>query len=161
MNQAMDYCAQKMALDNRQAVADYLRKNDRTAHGYVYYNLAEQAAEWLGTWDEDVKAVYIYDYDATPEDICFGEPAQSLLHLIVWAKRKTGALSSILAALDRALVHTYGELTGKRELAHLLDVSVIDDDEVKNSMGCGALLNSLHTRPVRIWERQDIERTTS
>jgi hypothetical protein len=36
---------------------------------------------------------------------------------------------------------------------HVLDVQVVDDEEVQNSIGCGALLHSLHTRPIRIWER--------
>lgn len=154
MNRALDLGARKMRLDGRQAVIERLQQGDRAAHSYVYYALAEQAAEWLGTWDEDVKAVYIYDCDATPEDLCFGQATRSLLlNLIVWARRKTGALTSILAALDRALTHSYASLTGQPERAHLLAVSVVDDDDVKHSIGCGALLSSLHTRPIRIWER--------
>ncbi len=154
MSQALDFCAQKMALDSRQAVISRLQQSDPGAVGYVYYSLANQAAEWLGAWDESIKAVYLYDFDATAEDGCFGEAGRSpLLHLIVWARRKTGALNAVLDILDRALVQAYADLTGKSELKHLLSAEVIDDDGVQNSIGCAALLRSVHTRPLRVWER--------
>ena len=154
MSQALDFCAQKMALDSREAVVSRLQRSDPGALGYVYYSLANQAAEWLGAWDESVKAVYLYDFDATAEDGCFGEADRSpLLHLIVWARRKTGALNAVLGILDRALVQAYADLTGKSELKHLLSAEVIDDDGMQNSIGCAALLRSVHTRPLRVWER--------
>jgi hypothetical protein len=120
----------------------------------AHYNLAKQAAEFLGALDENVKAVYICDYDATPEDLCFGEATQaSLVHLVVWARRKTGALNSLVAALDRALVQSYADLIGMRQLAHLLDVQVIDDADVENRVGYGAMLSSIYHRPIQVWER--------
>jgi hypothetical protein len=151
---ALEFCAQKMGFDSHQAVVDRLRQGDNTACGYCHYSLAKQMAESLGTLDENVKAVYIYDYDATPEDLCFGETTQApLVHLIVWARRKTGALNSLVAALDRALVQSYADLIGMRRLTHLLDVQVIDDADVENRVGYGALLYSLHHRPIQVWER--------
>lgn len=154
MSKALDSSAQKMALDSREAVVNRLQRNDPAAVGYVYYSLANQAAEWLGAWDESVKAVYLYDADALSEDGCFDEAVRSpLLHLIVWASRKTGALVALLDVLDRALVQAYADLTGKSTLKHILSAEVIDDDSVQNSIGCAALLRSVHTRPLRVWER--------
>jgi hypothetical protein len=154
MEQAVDFCAGKMALDGRAAVQAHLRQGDRVALGYLSYGLAERAAEWLGAWDHDVKAVYLFDCDATPDDVCFGEAKQpEHLHLIVWTMRKTGALSSMLEALDRGLAQAWAGLMGKSGLTTMLDAQVIDDDDVRNSLDCGALLSSLHTRPLRIWER--------
>ncbi len=104
--------------------------------------------------DGEVKAVYLYDYDATSEDACFGEMAvPPVLHLIVWAQRKTVALNSLAEALDRALVQNYAELMGAAQLAHLLDVQVVDDADVENRVGYGTLFSSLHYRPIQVWER--------
>jgi len=104
--------------------------------------------------DENVKAVYVVDYDATPQDLCFGEATPtSLIHLLVWAERKTGALDSLVAALGLALAQRYADLTGRPRLTHLLDVQVIDDADVKNRVGYGALLSSLHHRPIQVWKR--------
>jgi len=154
LTRALDFCAQKMGADSVQTAIDCLRQGNSTACQYCHYSLAKQVAESLGALDENVKAVYILDYDATPEDICFGEATQpSLIHLIVWAERKTGALDSLVAALDRALAQRYGDLIGRHQLMHLLDVQVIDDADVKQRVGYGALLSSLHHRPIRLWER--------
>lgn len=152
--QAMDFCAKKMALNNREAVVDCLRRSDYNACSYFHYGLAKQVAECLGAWDEAIRAVYLCEYDATPEDACFGEARQpSLIHLLVLAYRKTSALNSLAAALDRALVESYIKLTDLRELTRLLDVQVADDADVQNRTGFGAMLSSLHHRPIQIWER--------
>ncbi|MBC7264881.1 MAG: hypothetical protein H5T64_11085 [Chloroflexi bacterium] len=154
VTKALEFCAQKMGLHGPQAVIDRLRQGDSTACGYFHYGLAEQVAKHLAEFDEDVKTVYLYSYDATPEDVCFGEatPA-SQVHLIIWAQRKTAALNSLVNALDRALVEGYGTMIGTPQLMHLLDVQIIDDDDVKRRVGYGALLSSLHLPPIEIWRR--------
>jgi len=178
LTQALGFCAQEMGVDTAQAVIDLLQQGDDTACRCFHYGLAKQIAESLGAldgnvkavyicgqnyrvmrtkvgaFDEDVKEVYILDYDATPENIFLGEGAQpSLIHLIVWAERKTGALTSLVTALDRALVQRCADVIGKDQLMHLLDVQVTDDAEVKNRVGYGAILSSLHHRPIQIWEQ--------
>jgi len=154
LTQALEFCAQKMGLDSPQVVVDRLRQGDSTAFGYWHYGLAEQVAEYLAAWNEDVKAVYIYDYGATPEDSCFGEmtPAEPV-HLIVWAQRKTAALESLVAALDRALVQGCADLINRAKLMHLLDVQVVDDADAENRTGYGALLSSLYHPPIQVWKR--------
>ena len=152
--QAMDFCAQKMGLAGHQAVAEHLRQGDGNACQYCHYSIAKKVAESLGALDEKVKAVYIVDYDATPEDLCFSAGTQaSLIHLIVWAERKTNALASLVGALDRALVRRYVDMIGTHQLAHLLDVQVVTDDDVENRTGYGAMLSSLHNQPIQIWKR--------
>ena len=154
LTKALEFCARKMKLDSHQAVVDHLRQGDRTACSYCHYSLAKQVAEYLGAFDENVKVVYICDYDATSEDLCFGEAAQtSPIHMIVWADRNTGALNSLVAALDRALVQSYADLLGTSQLRYLLDVQVIDDADVENRIGYGALLSSIYHRPIQVWER--------
>mgnify|MGYP001122947346 CR=1 FL=1 len=154
LNNALKSCAQKMGVTSDETLADWLKMGDSRVHGYFSYALAKQVAECLATLDDQVKAVYLYDYDATPEDVCFGEMKQTpLVHLIVWAQRKTSALNSLVAALDHNLVRNYGDLVQLPQLAHLLDVQVIDDADVKNRSGYGGMLFSLHHRPIQVWKR--------
>ncbi|MDY7042064.1 MAG: hypothetical protein SVX38_14500 [Chloroflexota bacterium] len=151
---ALQFCAQKMGLDSHQAVLDRLRQGDGVACKYCHYSLAKQVAEALGSLDENVKSVYICDYDATPEDRCFGQTVQtSLIHMIVWVKRKTGALNSLVEALDRILVQSYADLIGSRQSTNLLDVQMVDDADVKNRLGYGALISSLYNQPIQVWKR--------
>ncbi|MDY6878438.1 MAG: hypothetical protein SWK90_19845 [Chloroflexota bacterium] len=154
LTKMLKFCAQKTGVDDVSAVIDHLQQNDNTACQYCRYGMAKQVGESLGALDENIKAVYTLDYDATPEDLCFGETPQTLLvHMIIWAKRKTGALDSLVAALDRALAQKYGDLIGNHQLVHLLDVQVVDDADVQNRTGYGASLSSLHHRPIQVWER--------
>lgn len=154
LSQALEFCAQKMSLGSRQAVLEHLRQGDNSACTYCKYSLAKQVAAMLGSLDENIKSVYICDYDATPEDLCFGQTAQtSLIHIIVWTQRKTVALNSLVEALDRALAQSYADLTGMDQLTHLLDVQAVDDADVQNGTGYGAMFSSIHHRPIQIWKR--------
>jgi hypothetical protein len=154
LTQAMEYCAQKMRLDSSQAVIDRLREGDGEACGYCHYSVAKQVAESLGALDDTIKAAYIYDYDATPEDLCFGEAGRALpIHLLVWVERKTAALEAMVETWDRALAQRYVEMIGGHQPAYLLDVQVVDDADVEKRIGHGALLSSLYHPPIQIWKR--------
>jgi len=73
ISQALRFCAQKMGLANHQVAAERLQQGDRNACKYCHYSVAKQVAESLGALDRKIKAVYVADYDATPQDICFSE----------------------------------------------------------------------------------------
>ena len=154
LTQAMEYCAQKMRLGSWQIVINRLLAGDGQVCEYCHYSVAKQVAEALGALDENIKAIYIHDYDATPEDLCFGEAGQALpIHLLVWAQPKTAALNVLVETWDRALAQGYAKMIGGRQLANVLDVQVVDDADVEKRIGHGALLSSLHNRPLQVWKR--------
>lgn len=154
VTQALGFCARKMGLAGHQAVIERLQRGDSNACKYCHYSVAKQVAESLGALDRKIKAIYIADYDATPQDLCFGQETPGLLiHLIIWVERKTKALDSLMDALDQALVQRYADAVGARQLAHLLDIQLVDDHDVENRIGYGAMLSSLYNRPIQIWER--------
>ncbi len=154
LSQALNFCARKMGLADQQTVVEHLKRGNRDACKYFHYSVAQKVAESIGALDRKVKAIYVVDYDATPEDMCFrqGSPT-ALIHVIVWAERKTNALNSLIDALDRALVQHYVELIDVPTMEHLLDVQIVDDEDVKNRVGYGAMITSLYNRPIQIWER--------
>jgi len=155
LSHALAYCAVKMALDGLPSVVERLRQGDGTACAYCLYSIATQVAEKIGALDENVKTIYTLDYDATPEDECFGGAAHlgPPVHLIVWTRRKTAALLALVEALDRLLVQAYASLLDKPGLAGFLDVQVVDDADVGRRLGYGALLSSMHHRPIPVWQR--------
>ncbi|MBN1657036.1 MAG: hypothetical protein JXA93_01475 [Anaerolineae bacterium] len=154
LTQALAYSAKKLHLGNTHTVIDRLREGDGPARGYYYYSVAGQVAEALGALDENVKTVYLYDYDATPEDMSLGEVGQALpIHLLVWVERKTAALNALAETWDRALANCHANMTGVHRPAHMLDVQVVDSADVQKRIGYGALVSSLHHRPIQIWKR--------
>jgi hypothetical protein len=154
VKQALAYCAQKMGLGSGQAVREQLQRENIAACKYCYYSIARQVGDLLGTLDQNVEAVYILDYDATPQDLCYtGDGQTTLIHLIVRVKRKTNALGSVVEVLNQALVRAYAKLLDRQRLEHLLDVQVVDGVDVAKRIGYGAMLSSLHNRPIQVWER--------
>ena len=102
LHQALGFCAEKMGLQDEAQVLRSLRQGDHTACSYWHYALAQQVAEQMGTWDEDIQAAYVCTYDATPQDICFsGQASPYPIHMIIWAQRKTAALHPEGAVADR------------------------------------------------------------
>lgn len=151
---ALEFAAHKTMTSGRSAVLAALRRGDPAVHQYTTYGLACQLAETLGALDETVNAVYLFDAGAAGEDEVFGEPAHDLsLHLIVWVERKTQALSSLISGLDRALVQALERLEVTPARTHLLDAQIVDTTEVRQRIGYGALLSSLHQRPLQVWQR--------
>lgn len=154
INQAVAYCAQKMGLSSGRAVREQLQKENVAVCKYCHYSIARQVGDLLGRLDQNVEAAYVLDYDATPQDLCYtGEGQATLIHLIVRVKRKTNALNSVMEVLDHALVSAYSKLVNRPHLQHLVDMQVVDGDEVARRIGYGAMLSSLHNRPIQVWER--------
>jgi hypothetical protein len=154
LDEAMEYCAEKMNLNGSGTVIEKLISGEGRACSYCHYSVARRVAEFLGAIDHNVKAAYIYDYDATPQDHCLGGGGRGLpIHLLVWAERKTAALKLMVETWDRALAEGYAELIGGRPSAHVLDVQVVDDSEVQKRIGYGALLSSIHYPPVQLWSK--------
>jgi len=154
MDVALHYCCDKAGAGAIETVKANLHRADAMSRSYFNYSLARQVAEYLGAFDTDVESVYLFDYDATPEDLCFGEACcDFLVHLIVKVNRPTAAFQSLVQALDSALIRQYAGLMDVEEPAHLLDVQVVSDKDVQQRNGYGALLSSINHRPLQVWER--------
>lgn len=154
INRAIEFCAARLRVSDYGVVIERLCQHDARACEYCQYSLAQQVGAALGALDEHVKAVYVLDYDATPEDVVFGqEPETPLIHMILRVERKTNALKSLIDALDRALMQAYAQILGATGRQHLLDVQIVTEDEVSQRRGYGAMLSSIHQRPLCIWER--------
>lgn len=150
---ALQYTAQKLAVESAGAVAS-LKRGDGRALSSFSYALAGQAAAHMAALDDHIKAVYLYDYDATGDDACFEEPAHlPLIHLIVWAQPKTSALASLVESLDDAIVRAYAEMVERTDHTHMLDAQFIDDGDVTRHSGPAAMLSSIHYRPIQLWQR--------
>jgi hypothetical protein len=154
VHEAVKFCADKLRLGDYQMVVEKLSRCDESAANYCHYSIAKQIGEALGALDSTVQAVYMVDYDATSEDICFGtsrgvEP----IHVIIRVERKTKALNALVEALDRALVRSYAGLLNLADLEHILDAQLVDGEDIKKRVGYGAMLSSLYRKPLQVWER--------
>lgn len=151
---ALASSAQKMGVDNIDALVTCLRKCDCAAVSYYCYDVAKELGEVLGSWSKNVRAVYACKCDdGTSGECCLGgnTASLSLIHMIIWAEKKNKALNALIDALDSAMVQQHKRLLGHSQLRQVLDAQVIDDEDVKNRTGYAVLLTSIHQPPIRVW----------
>jgi hypothetical protein len=124
---------------------------------YFKYGLACGLAEALAANDNQVRAVYIYEPTLNPDDELHAErPLDTRVHLLVRVTTPSAALEAFVAALDRALTATLKTLPSNLFAQHesLLDVNVITEKDVRLGLGYAALLSSLFTPPLKVWQRE-------
>lgn len=153
VERALAFAAKKVRVHGGEQVLTALQEGDCSLCEAVRYGMAREVAEYLGTVDHTVKAIYIYDPDhAAAVDEPVSTPG---INLIAWVERKSAALTSVVGLLTSGLAGECPQLTCPKvdALCWALDVRVVDDAEVKSRTGYGALLSSLYVRPMEIWHR--------
>lgn len=159
LNKALAVSARRMGLDGPEAVQEALKRADARAFRYTSHELACQLAQTLAALDRQVKAVYVFEDYATPEDLIFAEDSPTLaINLIAWVDRKTKALAVLAQGLDRALAERCNAFIAPERgsdagVIHVLDVQLVDDHDVRMRVGYGALLTSVHHPPIQVWKR--------
>ena len=157
MEEAIAFCAEKTGAKTREEVVAAISNGDCAACDYLKYSLAKKVGECLGSMDETVKAIYIYEPEHGAGAENYVENSLGLksgINLVAWVERKTAALSSVITSLNEALVEACKHLgTSGNGLRYLLDVKLTDDDEVAGRRGYGALVHSMYVRPTEVWSR--------
>jgi len=161
MQSALDLNTQKPGPSAQEQTMAALGRGDCAVCDRVRYGLAQGIAEYLGTVDTSLKAVYVYE----PEYAVAGDSAMPEsstmspgIHMIAWVARKSAALSSVLNMLGSSLAEEFQTLACPKAnaLCYVLTVQVVDDDEVLGRTGYGALVNSLYVRPIQLWRKDAV-----
>jgi hypothetical protein len=129
---------------------------------YFRYGLAKALAEFLGSMEKQAKAIYVYDsLDSTLAwDTLFpNQPNLSTgIHMLIWTRNKSAALKSLVDSLAKAVSDELSHLSCPKAnaLCHQVDITIVDDHEVENREGYGALIHSLYLRPIEMWHREAV-----
>lgn len=136
-----------------EELREALRAGDPWAHSSFRYALAQELCDYLRDLGPMLKAAYVYgsvmEHRARPA---------SDLDIVLWVGRKSEAAVSLVGLLDRLAVICYREACPGASPRRLFDAHLVDDTDVRDRRGYGAVINSLHTSPVCLWRR---EQTTS
>ena len=158
MEEALEFCAAKAGLRDKEQARDVLLRGDCCVCEYLRYGLALKVAEYLGSVDDTIHAIYTYEpeYATSVDGDILAQPNHSSgFNLIARVSRKSAALSSVAASVRSALAEEYRRLGCPKAnaLCSELDVRVVDEVEVEKRTGYGALINSLYVRPIEVWHR--------
>ncbi len=158
VEEALESSAEKAGLEDKEQARRVLLAGDCCVCEYLRYALSKKMAEYLGSVDDTIQAVYTYE----PEQATGGDEAlparpnlSSGFNLIARVTRKSAALSSVVASLRSALAEEHRRLgcPNANALCSELDVRVVDEDEVEKRAGYGALIRSFYVRPMEVWHR--------
>ncbi len=158
VEEALECYAEKAGLKDKEQARDAFLADDCRACDYVRYVLSRKLGEYLGSVDDSVRAVYTFEPEqATGGDVAIPErPNLSPgINLIARVSHKDSDLSSVAASLRSALMEECRRLgcPNCTALCSELDIQIVDEDEVQEGIGYGALINSLHMRPMEVWCR--------
>lgn len=120
---------------------------------YLKCGLAKGVGELLTQYDEQIKAVYLFEPDADPDlESSFLDNLDATVHLLLLVRTPSAALKSLINALDRELTQGLKELkiAVYARYPSVLDVVPITDEDVRMRRGFGALLTSIFTPPIRV-----------
>jgi len=157
-DEAIEFCAEKSGFNGTEKAHKAIANGDCCVCEYLRYALARQVAEYLGSVDESITAIYTYEpeYATGPDSMGPGHPrVQPAMSLIARVNRKSAALSSVAVSLSAAMAEELRRLgcPHANALCRELAVHVAEEQEVKKRMGYGALIDSLYVRPIEVWHR--------
>jgi hypothetical protein len=158
LEQAIEFCAEKSGFNGKEKALKAIGSGDCCVCEYMRYALAQQVAEYLGSVDDSITAIYTYEPEyATGSDTTgpVHPRVQPGLNLIARVNRKSAALSSVVASLSAALAEQLKQLgcPNANALCRELDVNLADEQDVQKRIGYGALIGSLYVRPIEVWHR--------
>jgi hypothetical protein len=153
MDEALKFCANKSGFNGKEHALEALHKGDCCVCEYLRYALGKSVGQYLGSVDDQVRAVYTYE----PE---FGQAVEEGrgspgVNLVAHVGRKSAALSSVVLSLGTALAEERRKLGCPNAKAPCfdLDVKLADDAEVQARRGYGAVISSQWVQPVQVWHR--------
>lgn len=160
LRNAIRDCAERRYGGEIQRALLALRRGEYEACNLVRSNLITRIAEVLGKMDKTVRAVYTYTPVIPPEQANLpkqqGSESERSINLVVWVKRKSAAFNALIDSLEKDLTASQQQLgITVGEQPWTLDVTLIDEDEVKNRRSLGVIVDSEYLRVKRVWRRLD------
>lgn len=162
VEKAIVYCAEKSFNGNVKAARKAFSEGRCDACNYLTMNLVKQVGEYLGQMDKTVKAVYKFEAEhGTTRLHEEGEPFPSRkagINLIAWVERKSAALSALVATLESSLAESRHELGCKASepMCYAISVGMVDDKDVFEERGYGAMVKAMYVRSSQVWARKDV-----
>jgi predicted nucleotidyltransferase len=149
-NNALSFCCEKSNLKAHQ-ILNLLHLGNNWVHSTFRYGLAKQVAFYLNEVTNNIKAVYVYG-TILEDKASFTSDIDMIIH----SKNKNTDLSLVIKNLDKEILKYYkGLMNGQCEgMGHMLDIHIVDDEEIDQRRGYGAVITSLANHPIRIWTQK-------
>jgi len=156
-NQALDLARAKLSSRQQDlSLGELLGRRDFV--DYFRYTLAQETAQVIAAYDQNVEAFYLFEESANPdaETEDFLPTEDVTIHLLALVTSKSAASDAFITSLDSALTEAVNGLpsTAFAERTSILNVIPVTGEDVENRRGYAALLSSVFGPPLKIWPRE-------
>lgn len=150
--------ATQLGIKDSDAAITSFRRGDCDQCSILRHNLARRIGDYLSTVDPNLQAVYLFDPDAACdvyEDFHTVSTPWCALNLIVWTRTSKSLSTSTLKGLRQALDKARTQVLCPKAtaLCFALNMTVVNNAEVKARRGYAAMIHSLTTHPNQVWSR--------
>jgi hypothetical protein len=159
VEKAITFCASKKFDGDDSKAVEALRRGRCDACDYLAYNLVRQIGEYLGSLDRTLKAIYLFEPEKSSASFHFVKPSSrrraSGINLIAWVDRKSAALNALAATLETLLTESRRKIGCPNAVpaCYNLNIQMVDDREVHDGIGYGAIVQSMYVRSIQVWTR--------
>lgn len=155
---AIQDTAIQLEVQSPSRAVDLLRRGDCNQCDILRHNLAREVGGYLATVDRDLRAVYMYDPDSACgayEGFHRGSSPSSSIHLIAWTRTQKSLSTRMLQELRQAFDQARREVLCAQAtaLCYGLNLTVVNDAQVRARQGYAAMIDSLSARPLRVWAK--------
>jgi hypothetical protein len=153
VERAIVECAQAQFAGDVRRMRLALLKGQCEYCGILAESLVRQIGEYLGQVDGTVKAVY--RFEAPPDSSIPESDTATGIHFLVWAARRSAALTALAETLKAVLGTSQRKLgcAKARPACYSLDMEIVDDQDVQERRGLGLLIDSPSLRAEVVWRR--------
>ncbi len=159
VEKAIAFCAQKNFAGDVRHARRNLSQGRCDICGDVVDSLGGQIGEYLGQMDRTVKAVYRYGPEAHLNRLHESEESihrhRTGINLVAWTDRKSAALGALGSTLESVIAESRRKIgcSNARPVCYTLDLQIVDDEEVQERRGYGAVVESEYLRTSKVWAR--------
>jgi len=159
LKNAIATCAGQFTANDQRRALLAIQRGEREICECLRLSLIDQLAKVLGEIDRTVKSVYTYESIVPPQSGGSELPSriniETSINLVVWVERKSAALSALAESLQNDLQESQKQ-TGcliENQYYFTINVNMVDDQDVQNHRGFGAIADSEYLRSKRVWRR--------
>lgn len=153
--EALHEAYERLVPDERVLGLEQLFQRRKFLRGFKD-SLAKGVAETLARHDKRVRAVYLFEPSANPDQAVNETGSfEAILHLLVLVETPSAALAALVTALEHGFREYLQELSAitLSESRFILDVNLVTPEAVERGMGFASLLSSRVGPPLKLWER--------
>ncbi len=145
---------------NSQDVLQAIRQGRCDVCCHCSDRLVQLVGEYLGQMDKTVKAIYRYEPEYSldpPQSGSADRTHKAGINLIAWVARKSAALQSLGATLETLLTESRLNVGCRKGSAacYTLDISMVDDRDIDENRGYGAIIQHTLMRSFPAWTRPE------